>query len=492
MTLRGRADDALERGDYRRAAALYAEVVSKDPSDAKARARLREAEQRWLDEELARAESSQRAGSRDEGLRATLVVLETKDALHAGTVDGAREARIRRTIEWASAEMRQSIKEETSAGRALGARARRSELTPWLNRSELASLRPELEAEIVAAGARTCARATATATDKPFALELVAAYCKEVSAPLPPWAGRPLLVGNLVVHGGLRGTPPEEHVAVERAVADAIARSVWFSPSSRNAATATVEGAVSVEFRKEPVTLKRGWTERVPYQATESYTEPIEVPYVDVETYLERVPYTAYEERSEPCAPPRIGLCTVSVPVTRYREESRTREVQKTRTEYRDRTRVVTRYREEPRLFEYAAQKHDARYASTFFVRLELGDGLRPVESRGAVEDAKTGYEHDIEFPPAGVSPERPALPSALAFREAQRTRMRDAVLRALDNGWRQMFCSEAVATLEEAARCARVRPKPAPNAIRTHVAALFGEDPERVLALPRPGEAVH
>jgi hypothetical protein len=48
------------------------------------------------------------------------------------------------------------------------------------------------------------------------------------------------------------------------------------------------------------------------------------------------------------------------------------------------------------------------------------------------------------------------------------------------------------VSSIEDAARCARARPKPAPGAVRARIVELIGDDPDQVLALPRPGEAVH
>ncbi|ODV12118.1 MAG: hypothetical protein ABT20_04495 [Rubrivivax sp. SCN 70-15] len=76
------------------------------------------------------------------------------------------------------------------------------------------------------------------------------------------------------------------------------------------------------------------------------------------------------------------------------------RNVRKVRTEYQTRTRQVTRYRDEPRIFRYPATKHEGRYQATFFVRVDLGSGLRPVEARGSAEDSRAAYEHDAEFAP--------------------------------------------------------------------------------------------
>jgi hypothetical protein len=178
--------------------------------------------------------------------------------------------------------------------------------------------------------------------------------------------------------------------------------------------------------------------------------------------------------------------------VTRYRDEQRSRDVRKVRTEYRTRTRQVTRYRDEPRIFRYQATKLDGRYQATFFISIDVGSGIRPIEARGSAEDARSAYDHDVEFAPAGVHPEHTDLPSDLWWRQQQRSRVHDTVLASLDRSWTQSFCNEGVSAIEEAARCARVRPKPAPAAVRAQIAALISDDPDAVLTLPRPGESAH
>ncbi len=492
VTLRGRADDALERGDYRQAVDLYTQVLAQKPGDARVKTLLTRAERGLLDQMLDRVDAARRRGDDADALHAALEVLQTKDRLHAGAVDAPRAARVAGAVEWATTTLRASVRAETTRGRALAARARRTGASAWLKRPEVGTLGAELDGEIAKAGAATCARASAAAGDQPFTLELVAAYCKEVGGPMPAWKARPLLVGGVAISGGVAGTPPSEQVELERAVRDAVERSVWFTATTDARAAAEVQGRVAAVFTREATELARSWTERVPYEATESYQQPIEVPYVTTETYTERVPYTAYEDRLETCAPPRQGTCTVTRPVTRYRDESRTREVRKVRTEYETRTRQVTRYRDEPRVFRYPATKHEGQYKSTYFVSVELGSGVRPIEARGSAEDARVAHEHDAEFGPAGVHPERASLPSELWWRQLQRDRIRDGLLQALDQGWTQAFCNEGVSSIEEAARCARARPRPVPAAVRARVLELFGDDPERVLALPRPGEAIH
>jgi hypothetical protein len=491
-TLRGRADDALERRDYRRAVELYGQLVAKEPNDAKVKGLLTRAERGLLDEMLDRAEAARKGNDQSAAMNAALEAIRTKDELHADSVDPPRVARVTATIDWAAKTVRQTVVSETSHGRALAAAAQRAKWTPWLQRPELAAFGPELDAEIAKAGAKSCARSTQVAGEQPFALELVAAYCKAVGGEMPAWKPRPLLVSGVAISGGIIGTPPVEQIELERAVTSALERSVWFTAMTDARASAQVQGNVVASFTQEPTELSRSWTERIPYQVMETYQEPVQVPYSDTEMYTESVPYTAYESRSEPCSPPQKGMCSASHPVTRYRSETRMRPVTRFRTEYRNRTRQVTRYRDEARVFRYPATKHEGRYQATFFVRLDLGSGMRPIEARGSAEDARSAYEHDAEFAPAGVHPEQATLPSAMWWRQQQRERIHATLLQSLDAAWTQSFCSEGVSSIEEAARCARARQQPIPQAVRTRIVELFGDDPDRVFALPRPGETAH
>ncbi len=491
-TLRGRADDALERGDYRRAAELYAQLHARDPRDARVAQLLTRAERGWLDQVLDRAEAARKGEGEQEALRAAWEVVQTKDRLRPSSVDAPRGARVTATVEWAGTTIRNGVRAETTRGRALAARARRAAAADWLKRPELISVGPELDGEIAQAGAKTCATAGRTAAEQPFALELVAAYCKAVGGAMPAWRPRPLLVGGAVVVGGIEGTPTSERIELERSISGALERSVWFTAMTEARARVQLQGSVDAMFTREPTELTRSWTEQVPYEATETYQVPVEVPYQDTETYYEQVPYTAYEDQYEPCRPPRTGSCRVTRPVTKYRNEQRTRPVTKMRTEYRNETRQVTRYRNEPRIFRFAATKHEGRYRATYFVSVDLGSSLRPIESRGSAEDVRSAYEHDAEFAPAGVHPERADLPSDLWWRQQQRMRMRDDLLAALERSWVQSFCSESVSSIEEAARCVRARTKPVPAAVRAQIGELIADDPDRVLALPRPGEGVN
>lgn len=489
-SLRGRADDALERGDYHSAVALYSHLYDKNPSDPDVRERLTRSERGLLDQVLVRAEAARNAGNDEDSMRIALEVVELKDRMHPGSIDAPRAERIKQTLDASSGKLRSAIREETSHGRALAARARKKAMASWLERKELASLGPELDAEIAKAGAETCARSTRVAIDQPFALELVAAYCKAVGGAMPAWKPRPYLVGGVTIAGNITGTPPSEQAELERVVSDGVERSVWFSVGTQGRAAATVQGAAVAQFSDERVTLTRPWTEQVPYTAMEHYQEAIQIPYLDTENYTESVPYTAYEQHQEPCHGGR-DYCTVSRPVTRYRDEQRTREVSKTRTEYRDRVRPVTRYRDEPRVFRYPATKHTGRYTWNFFVRLDVGSGQRPIEARGSAEETRSTNEHDAEFPAAGVHPEHEALPSAMAWRQQQRERIRREVKKSLDDAWTRSFCGGGLASIEEGARCAHARPQPAPAAVSARVEELFGDDPALVLALPRPGESV-
>lgn len=482
-TLRGRADDALTKGDYRNAVALYSQVLAEHPNDPEAKAKLTRAERGLLDEALDRFEG-------DRSPQTALAAFKVKDGVHPEALDIPLQHRFEVLTHWTSEHMTTLVKTETQTGRALAARKHVNGWSGLLDRRELAHLAPAFDEMIAASGRRTCALATVTANDEPFALELVAAYCKELGGTMPPWRPRPLLVNGLITRGLITGTPPDEQRLVEGILDSALQHTVWYSPTASAKASAELSGLVTARFTATPTELSRSWTERVAYEATESYQDPIEVPYTDHETYSEQVPYTAYETTLENCGPKR-GLCNRTRPVTRYRDARKTRPVTKYRTEYVEKTRIVTRYRDEPRVFTYRATKHEGRYQATYALAINLGNQQRVISLRESLDDAKSAFEHDVEFAPAGVHPESGAIPTARDWRDQQRTRISLRIGAALDQAWVDDFCTEGVATIEEAARCVHARPAKVPAAVRAKIHELVADDTSLVLALPRPKESV-
>ena len=480
-TLRGRADDALTKGDYRNAVALYSQVLAEHPNDPEAKEKLTRAERGLVDEALDAFEGNRSPAT-------ALAALKVKDGVHADALDIPLQHRFEVLVHWTSEHMSSLVKTETQTGRALAARKHVNGWSGLLSRRELAHLAPTFEEMIVASGRRTCALATVTANDEPFALELVAAYCKEMGGTMPPWRPRPFLANGLASRGFITGTPPDEQRLVEGIVDGAFQRTVWYSPTANAKANAELSGLVDARFTATPTELSRSWTERVAYEATETYQDPIQVPYTDHETYYESVPYTAFETRLENCG---RKLCNRTHPVTKYRSEQRTRPVTRYRTEWIQKTRIVTRYRDEPRVFTYRAIKHEGRYQASYDLVINVGNQQRAINLRESVDDARAAFEHDVEFAPAGVHPESGAIPTARAWRDQQRTRLAQRITTALDQSWVDTFCTEAVSTMEEAARCVHARPAKVPAAVRAKIHELVADDTSLVLSLPRPKEAV-
>lgn len=491
---RGRANDAYDRGDYRQAVVLYRRVVSEQPNDEGAKAELLRAEHGLFDQTIGKVDASRRSQQHTEAMANVLEALKAKDLIRPSSIDAKRQARLDDTIVFARAVIRKGVLDDTAnKGRPLTARKLRAANEPWLSRPELATLGPELDGGIATAGVGVCTRATSVASmgDQPFALEIVASYCKAFNAALPPWRARAFIYSGVNVRGDIAGTPAEERGELEQAIAAGFARTVWFSKTSTARANVDLQGNVGAVFNRQGTELTRPWTESIPYQAVETYYESIEVPYTATEHYYEDVPYTAYEQVSEPCPPPRTGYCSVSRRVTKMRQVDRTRQVTKYRSESVARTRPVTKWRDEPRVFRYHATKHEGRYTSAFAAKLDVRpDGLETLV-RDAKDNVEVGYEHDAEFDKAGVHPEHPALTSGRAWRQAQRTRLAEAIARTLDVTWPQAFCRETLNTLEEAARCAHGRPLAMPEIAKRRITELFGDDAALVLALPRPEEGV-
>src|SRR5690606_16704197 len=108
-TMRGRADAALERGDYLQAVDLYTKLVARDPNDSSLRARLTQAERGLPGQALTRAESDRRAGDDAAALRTGLAALETKDRVRGESIDAPLKERIAALVDWAKVAVRRPI-----------------------------------------------------------------------------------------------------------------------------------------------------------------------------------------------------------------------------------------------------------------------------------------------------------------------------------------------------------------------------------------------
>jgi hypothetical protein len=131
------------------------------------------------------------------------------------------------------------------------------------------------------------------------------------------------------------------------------------------------------------------------------------------------------------------------------------------------------------RVFEYEAERYDARYGLDATLTVEVG-ASPPLVVGVKHTDTKRAFEHDVRFPEANVYPQRANLPDINSWLTAFLASKRTPMLRKLRGRWVQAFCSAARFTPEEAARCLQAGQR-VPAAEKA-LAAVFGADAEAVV----------
>ncbi|HSS39549.1 MAG TPA: hypothetical protein VLT58_12335, partial [Polyangia bacterium] len=134
---------------------------------------------------------------------------------------------------------------------------------------------------------------------------------------------------------------------------------------------------------------------------------------------------------------------------------------------------------ETERIFEYEAERYDARYGVDATVTLEIGGGP-PLVVNVKHADSKRAFEHDVRCPDANVYLQRANLPDVNAWLTTFLGTKRSALLRKLRGRWAKAFCGHSSYTPEEAARCLQAGQR-VPQAEQA-LHATFGGDGQMVV----------
>ena len=100
------------------------------------------------------------------------------------------------------------------------------------------------------------------------------------------------------------------------------------------------------------------------------------------------------------------------------------------------------------------------------------------------VQDVK-GYEHDVTFEPAEISPRRDHVDSQEEWVDSQLDGFATRVTWALNRKFLKTFCARARYTPEEAARCLLAGQKP--PAVMAVLTEALGDSAESALEILRP-----
>jgi hypothetical protein len=469
-----KAEDAYDRGDYLAAAELYDKAVAEDPNNEEARAEREKARRSALKSLLEQSETAWRTNRTQVAIEALRRLLDHRDRWQM-IMDPALAPRLQTAVTAAGEAISVASGGRLRAGGPLSAEAFVAAHAELLAHADFQGRGEEIRAEVMEAGLAAC-RALVPSATTPYWTWLVDRYCRH-------WGGAPLdvpllphAIGDATITGVISGAVDSQVSMFHTELANTVRSSVWYSPRATPIA-GTIRGELEATFDSRVASMSADWSESVPYTSYETTQESYQEPYDDTEYYTEQVPTTEYRTHSVPCGE---TTCTETVPETVYHSESKSRTVTKYRTAYRDVTNPVTRYRDEPRVFQYTAIQQMAHYQGE--VRVDLPTlGVFAFVTTDFTDD---GYDHDVSFAEAGVSPSRANLMTLDGLAARDRGRLVEQLAKELDTTYAQRYCSAATFTRETAAQCALRGVDRMPAAAHTALREVFGADEALLQAL--------
>jgi hypothetical protein len=508
-SLRDKADSAFARGDYRAAAELYSQLLTKSPNNPALLAKRTEARHGVLGQLFMANQTARRNNDRALAIKHLGALLAQRDAWEMAIEPRFVQA-LTAEVGMAGQDIAIDVDHATNTSGPLSGERTLGTHGDLLAHTDFGDRGARIHARVVEVGRMTCLRLAAdtqlpTASTGPYWRWVIDRYCTHWGE--PGRAGTIELANlknALTVDGDVDGQVELETAALREALATAFRASAWYSPAATTPAIARVSGQVAIAFSQRPVTLHATWDEEVPYTDYETTQESYEEPYTDTESYSEQVPYTDTETRTESCGVPCSrdsdgGICvpqtcTKTETVTKYRTEWKTRTVTKYRTAWRTVTNPVTRYRTVSHPYSYGATEIAGRYDSALRVTLRETGELAGVVSVADLADSATGIEHDVTFAPAGIAPSRANLPTRERVIERERLRLQASLVQALDRRYAQRYCAATTYDREAAAACVYLDHATAPAPVHAALQTVFGGDEPLlgvVLARESPSHAV-
>lgn len=452
-TLRGQADDLARKGRYVEAAALYDDLVRKEPGKQELVDARDELRWRALEQLLGNARRSRLEGQ-DEKAEDDLLHFLSRRAEWNSKLNGALESSLLEEMEGTHRHFRQLISAPAQKGLALTAEEHLVRKRPLLAHREMGVIQREMESVVAQSGKDACLKLKeGSSEDSPHWRELVFRYCRHWReyAPRPP--APPELLGPPEWTGELEGLNGAQQARLQARLTQAFEASPWFSPGATSRPAFTVMGYFSTRRDSESVQRTVAWTEQVPYTDHEERIEYIEEPYEDEEEYTD----------SDGKKKKRT--------VTKYKKRKHSYTV------------PVTKYRDVPRTFDYHAVRLSADHRVAMTATGSLDSGRGPFSVTLMDQYSESGYEHDVTFHPGGVSPQRVSFTPPQAWLDSQVEAMGARFSRQLVEHWQQSYCASPSLTLDEAARCARSGAALPATAQRV-LSEILGDDAARVPAL--------
>ena len=420
------AQGAFDQGDYLTSAELADQSLHANPADADMLSLRQRARDRFVNEELTRIRAFRAGGHHEAELAEWERLLKQVDGWGGhGALSPEWQAALSAEASISSETMVRLVDVDLGAGRPLAAEALLGQFKPLLAHSEFGQARATAGGKIRGKGQEICARLqTTAAADTPSWGLIVTRYCGHFgSTGFMPAPGAP--APSMELAGTVKGMSNEQVAKLRARVAEWVQASLWNDPSAgeagRGTIGGTIGGVVESSFRRATVTL------HVPYEDT----------------------------------------ITTSVVGTVGRQ-----------TAFGYGSTKVTR--------EYAYEAEEVRgdFGMNVSVHLELPARASVTLKLKRAEGVK-GYEHDVSFEPAGISPRHDRVSTTEEWVDAQLDGFATRVTWALNRKFLKTYCARPQYTVEEAAHCFMVGQKP-PAAMAVLTGAL-GDKVESALEILRP-----
>ena len=374
-----------------------------------------------LDRRVASVHDARTHGRSHEALQQLVELLDARDR-DGGDLDPSLRAAIAHEVAWAEADTTLVVKRLVVRGRLSGAHAVVASRRTMLHHADFAALWPRL-ADAIATGATT--RCDAITHESPYLARLTARYCDRLGIEAPALAPLPSAIAAITLTGDVKGVTPDQRSRLETAIAHQLEASPWYDHDAPRA-SASIAGAQRIEVaepREERIDVP--WVERIPY----------------TETAVAVVPFSARH---------RFTPLVVAA-------------------------KTKTKFREEAREYSYYATRREADYAARWRFHLVLAASSDPITFETKDRDHRVGYDHDVTYEPAGVSPSRANLPTDDEWFDHVLAGFEAALAAELSSQWSSTYCREHDYTLETAARCAYGATPP--SAARAVLAESFGNE---------------
>jgi len=333
------------------------------------------------------------------------------------TPDGELRALRDAEIAGAGDTIEADIRGELDDGAPLAAQKRAAALEPLVQQPPLRPFGDKMRARIAEAGKVRCGElAGRQKGDTPYLARLLVDYCARVGGTFQA-PPPPEQSRGLRVSGRLAHMTDAQHQIVESWLADVFRASPWYAADAPELAGLQLAGAYDARLERRLVTVTVPYRAVIHSKISDGILGPLG-PTADVDTETDRI-------------------------------------------------------------FEYQAERYDARYGLNATLTLEVG-ASPPLVVTVQHSDTKRAFEHDVRFAPANVYPQRANLPDINAWLTTFLGTKRTPLLRKLRERWVKAFCSQSHFSPEEAARCLQAGQR-VPAAERA-LAAVFGGDAQAVV----------